>query len=1027
MDRSAKAIRLWQPKEWSMRVRVLMAVVCLLFSASAFAQSTTGTISGRVTDSQGLALPGVTVSATSPNLQGVRETVTSENGDYILNLLPSGPYRVVFELSGFQRVERSVGLAPTQVLPLQVELGVASLTETVQVVGRTADVLTQTSQVATNFDQTLISTLPTQRDYRAVMLMAPAVHPTGPSGSFSVAGSMSFENLYMVNGVSVNENLRGQAQDLVIEDAMQETTVATAGVSAEFGRFGGGVINIVTKSGGNLFSGSFRDTLTNDNWRTLVPKRTNDPFANDSKIDDVVPTHEYTVGGPVIRDRVWFFTAGRMQTNAINRQLVITNIPYVFTDKSSRYEGKLTYALDANHRVQGAYTKINRDETNGTFNTTTSMDLNSLYDRSLPEDLFTINYTGVITPNFFLEGRYSQRNLTFVGSGSKYTDLQKGTLLIDPAGRRYNAPTFCGVCTDEERDNQDVFIKGSYFMSTSGVGSHNVAFGYDTFNDVRLANNYQSGSNYRLINAPAILEGTNLIATFVNGTTQFQWNPIFVLSQGTKFRTHSVFVNDNWTVTDRITANIGLRMDRNDGVDSNGLLVANSMAFSPRLGVVWDPIGDQRWSVTGSVAKYVAGLLNSIADQTSPAGNSDQYNFVYRGPSINTDPATRVSNEQAIQMAFDWFNANGAATLPLTGSPSVRGVTPQVQSSLDSPAVWEYATGVNRQFGNRATVRADFVYRDYGGFYVQRTDVSTGPATDTREFAPASVAGRQYDLTLLENDEDNLLNRQYAGLSMQAQYRAGTRFDFGGNYTISRAWGNVDGETVPNGPIAAGSAGREAVLSYPEYRGAWNYPSGDLSIDQRHRARLWINVNPWGGLTLSLLQALESGVPYSASNQNGSFVNGVDPRPYVANPGYLNPPDGANTQYYFTGRDAFRLEGQKRSDFAAMYSHDLSVGGGRMLDLFVQAQVINLFDQFQLCGCGGNAAFALGGNVQNQTVDTAVRTNITHPALYQSFNPFTTTPVEGVHWAKSPTFGLALNRFAYTTPRTFRLTFGVRF
>jgi hypothetical protein len=181
------------------------------------------------------------------------------------------------------------------------------------------------------------------------------------------------------------------------------------------------------------------------------------------------------------------------------------------------------------------------------------------------------------------------------------------------------------------------------------------------------------------------------------------------------------------------------------------------------------------------------------------------------------------------------------------------------------------------------------------------------------------------------------------------------------------------------------------------------------------------------GLTLSVLQALESGVPYSASNQNGAFVNGVDPRPYVGNPGYLNPPDGANTQYYFTDRDAFRLEGQKRTDFAAMYDYGVSAGGGRVVTMFVQAQVINLFNQFQLCGCGGNAAFALGGNVQNQTVDSAVRTNITHPALYQSFNPFTTTPVEGTHWAKSPTFGLALNRFAYTTPRTFRLTFGVRF
>ena len=461
-------------------------------------------------------------------------------------------------------------------------MGVAGVTEAVQVVGRAADVLTQTSQVATNFHQTLMSTLPTQRDYRAVMLMAPAVHPTGPSGSFSVAGSMSFENLYMVNGVSVNENLRGQAQDLVIEDALQETNVATSGISAEFGRFGGGVVNMVTKSGGNLFSGSFRETLTNDDWRALVPKRTNDPFANDSKIDDVVPTHEYTVGGPVIRDRLWFFTAGRLQTNSINRQLVITNIPYVFTDKSRRYEGKLTYLVDANHRVQGAFTKINRDETNGTFNTTTSMDLASLYDRSLPEDLFTINYTGVITPKFFLEGRYSQRNLTFVGSGSTFTDIQKGTLLVDPAGRRYNAPTFCGVCTDEERDNQDIFVKGSYFLSTAGTGSHNLVLGYDSFNDRRLANNYQSGSNYRLVNAPAVLSGTDLIATFVSGTTQFQWNPIFVESLGTKFRTHSVFANDNWTVSDRITANLGMRWDRNDGVDSNGVLVANSSAFSPR-------------------------------------------------------------------------------------------------------------------------------------------------------------------------------------------------------------------------------------------------------------------------------------------------------------------------------------------------------------------------------------------------------------------------------------------------------------
>jgi hypothetical protein len=246
---------------------------------------------------------------------------------------------------------------------------------------------------------------------------------------------------------------------------------------------------------------------------------------------------------------------------------------------------------------------------------------------------------------------------------------------------------------------------------------------------------------------------------------------------------------------------------------------------------------------------------------------------------------------------------------------------------------------------------------------------------------------------------------------------------------VSRAWGNLEGETVPNGPITAGDMGREAAYKYPEYRQeAWNYPEGDLSIDQRHRARLWVNFTPWiPGLTFSFLQALESGVPYSASNQNSATVNGVDPRSSVANPGYATPPDGPATQYFYTARDAFRLEGQKRTDFAAMYAHDLGVGGGRSVNLFIQGQVINIFDQFQLCGCGGSAAFTLGGNVQNQTVDTAIRTNVSHPALYQPFNPFTTTPIEGTHWAKSPTFGKALNRFAYTTPRTFRLTFGLRF
>src|SRR5262249_21783378 len=132
------------------------------------------------------------------------------------------------------------------------------------------DLLTQTTTVANNFTQDLVATLPTNRDINAPLLIAPGVHPSGPNGAYSISGATSFESLFMVNGVTVNDNVRDQPNNLYIEDAIQETTVATAGISAEFGRFSGGVINVVTKSGGNVFSGSFRDTLANDNWRALT-------------------------------------------------------------------------------------------------------------------------------------------------------------------------------------------------------------------------------------------------------------------------------------------------------------------------------------------------------------------------------------------------------------------------------------------------------------------------------------------------------------------------------------------------------------------------------------------------------------------------------------------------------------------------------------------------------------------------------------------------------------------------------------
>jgi carboxypeptidase family protein/TonB-dependent receptor-like protein len=1006
-----------------MKVALWLLVALLATAGIASAQSTTGTISGRVLDTQDRTVPGVTVSVESPSLQGVRTAVTSENGDYIVTLLPPGTYTVTFELSGFQRQQRQVTLAPTQTLPVDVTMGLAGVTETVEVVGRSADVLTRTAQVATNFSQDLIATLPTNRDINSTLLLAPSVHPTGPAGGYSIAGSMSFENLFLINGVTVNENIRGQAFNLYIEDAIQETTISTAGISAEYGRFGGGVVNMITKSGGNQFTASFRDTLNNDNWRALVPKRTGDTFANDSKIAKVVPTYEYTIGGPVFRDHLWFFIAGRMQERESSLQLVQTNLPYAFTQDSKRYEGNATYSPTSNHRIQGTIIKETLDQFNNTFNRSLSMDLRSLEDRSTPQDLFTVNYSGILTPRFFIEGRFSQRNFTFVGSGAKSTDIIEGTLLIDRQrnNQRYWAATFCGVCTNEERDNQNFFVKASYFTSTSNYGSHNVVLGYDHFNDVRVANNRQSGSDYRILGTTTIINANNeIFPVFLgDGSTRIQWNPIPVLTQGSAFRTHGLFANDSWRVSNKLTANIGIRYDKNHGTNQAGELVAKDDAISPRLGIVYDPTGAGDWSITASFARYVAAVANSIADSSSAAGNPQTWVWQYRGADINGgNPANPLSTPAALAMLWTWFETTSGCkpmanqtcqpNLPNFSAPTIPGVAQRIGENLTTPNNLEYAFGINRTFGAKAAVRADYVFRDYKDVYVSHTDLSTGRVTNN--------LGQTFDLTFIENTD--LYKRRYSGVSAQGTYRFTSRFDVGATYTLSRLWGNINGETANSGPVTGDA------LQYPEYkRPEWNYPEGDLASDQRHRGRLWVNygVPMLNGLTLSLMETLESGVPYNANNP-------VNPSPYVANPGYVTPPTDAGATaitYFFTARDAFHAEGQKRTDFAANYNFGISTGN-RRLGLFVQAQVINLFNQFQLCGCGAEV-FLNGGASQVQFINQAVLSNTNASGTYPAFNPFTTTPVEGVHWAKGPAFGHASSRFAYTTPRMFRIGFGVRF
>ena len=287
----------------------------------------------------------------------------------------------------------------------------------------------------------------------------------------------------MVNGVSVNENLRGQPYNLYIEDAIQETNVATAGISAEYGRFGGGVVNVVTKSGGNLFSGSFRDTLNNDNWRTLTPFEDKsiaaDPQHKDTRVAKTVPAYEYTFGGPitegssVVLHRRAPADPGE-RTAAGDHATFRTHSP----TSRARYEAKGTYSINSNHTFQGAYTKITKDAATHVQHQRVDGPEQPV-QRPEPAGSEHGNYNGMLTPTFFVEARVSRAPLQLrerrravdrpdqrhaaARSGARPDALLVARPSAASAIRRSATTTTCSS-------------KGTYFLSTRGhrIAQHGV-------------------------------------------------------------------------------------------------------------------------------------------------------------------------------------------------------------------------------------------------------------------------------------------------------------------------------------------------------------------------------------------------------------------------------------------------------------------------------------------------------------------------------------------------------------------------
>jgi hypothetical protein len=808
----------------------------------------------------------------------------------------------------------------------------------------------------------------------------------------------------------LNENLRGQPDSLFIEDAIQETTIISGGLPAEYGRFTGGVVSTITKSGGNEFSGSLRDNLSNSKWTAKTPWPT-----ESDHLDHVDNIYEETLGGYLWRDRLWFFAAGRQRKTDAQNFTSVTNVPFIAARDQKRVEGKLTAQITQRHNLTASYDDV-KDKDGGNF-FGAILDTRSLNDRELPNKLYTAQYNGVITSNLLVTANYSNKKFAFVNGGAKSTDLINGTLMVDNAtGRRWWSPTFCGVCGPEERNNFDWTASGSYFLSTKSMGSHNLKAGIDKFSETRLVNNHQSGSDFRILATTVRVVGTTVYPV-IDTSSIIQWNPIYFTAKGNHLKVNSAYAQDRWDYNNHFTFNVGLRFDKNNARDDDGHQVSKDSALSPRLGVQFDVRGDGRHKVNANYGRYVSKIEDgNVGGGANAAGNPSAITWFYRGPVINpaaTADSALVPTDKALQTLWDWFNSiGGTNNTSALRSVSISGLSTVLKSQLVSPNVDEFTVGYGVQFRQNAYARVDLVKRDWHDFYASQLITSNPSAIDP--------FGQKSDVGFLVND--NQTKRTYRALQSQGQWRPTSSFYTGISYTYSRLRGNDQGEsagsaTVPNNPLK---------IYYPEYLGYANrLPTGVLPEDTPHRLRLWagydFRLGRAGTLSASALQVYESGAPISVvgSIDASGRTAGTAYAGIPTNPGYTLSQLGTSHTYFFSKRGEFHAAALNRTDGTVVWEIPVS-----RVSFRAQGTVTNLFNKHAVTS-------------PDTTVFTR-RTSTSRGLL--PFNPFTATPIEcpstataatctamAANYQKATTFGQPVGVGSYQTPRVYSVSAGVRF
>jgi len=787
-----------QIARWLAAALMLLPLVTVVGIDEAVAGTTlTGTIRGVVSDESGAALPGVTVIFRSESLVRERAALTDADGNFFVPGLAPGFYTVVAQLDGFQTVQLNTEVIVDQTTRLDFTLTSGELTETVTVVATKPVIDKTATDTGVVLDKKFTENIPTLRSYQSLLQFAPGV--TGGSNP-NMLGGTSNSNTYQVDGVSITDSVTGTFGSNLNFDTIEAVDVKLTGVSAEYGGFQGGLSNVITKSGGNDFTGSVRDEIDSPSFEKQYGSGSQDEFAPESPgvyaRPPIPPAGSKTLqhniqgafGGPIVRDSAWFYVSYNRSDTVGLRFLgnptggVTGDGTYLRTFQGDNSLGKLTWQLVNNHKLQYTYSEdpasvpvcygqsfwggpcydsYNVDFQNqGGFFWTGNW--NAIWGNRALSDLkishwengFTL---GPLTP------QPVRPDLIFESPGGLGSGLAAGPpATIDlTTGTLYDGTIFSNDPSQRLRDQYEA--KGTIFFDT-GLGSHTLKIGADYQEQTRVGSSIISGNAlYYLDDING--DGTGFVVAGPSDggpgdpfdldnreySTWYDYAPPG--AGGPETKTTSLYIQDDWQMNENWSFNLGVRVEQYENSNDVGEKVIDQNGIAPRLGAAWDVTGEGKYVVKATAGRYIDGVeLTTLSPFVRAAGG---------------------------QSAYDVYTNEGGAGLPdwvLDRSVRPDAASSGFSSDLSPQYIDEYTLGYEHSFTPTFGMGIRGISRTWEDIIGQ---------TFTYDYS----GGAPRAILLFSNND--WLERDYTAVILSAEKRFANNWDLLANYTWAESTGNT--------------------------------------------------------------------------------------------------------------------------------------------------------------------------------------------------------------------------------------------